>query len=69
MRAHQIMTRRVVVHGVIADGRSRNATIVAAEAVAGVKDVHDHLCRVESISGMHLNIAEDEKVANSGTFG
>jgi osmotically-inducible protein OsmY len=54
-----IMHNGVVhLHGVITDGRSRNATIVAAETVANVKEVHDHLCWVEPMSGMNLNSAE-----------
>ena len=60
-----------VVHlnGVITEERSRKAAIVAAGTVAGVKEVHDHLCWVEPVSGMYLNSAEDDKVAKTGTFG
>jgi osmotically-inducible protein OsmY len=45
-----------VVHlsGVITSERSREATIVTAENVSGVKKVHDHLCWVEPMSGMYL---------------
>jgi CBS domain-containing protein len=52
-----------VVHlsGVITTEQCREATIVAAENVAGVTRVHDHLCWVEPMSGMYLNSAEDEK--------
>jgi CBS domain-containing protein len=51
-----------VVHlsGVITNERSREATIVAAENVAGVTKVHDHLCWVDPMSGMYLNSQEDE---------
>lgn len=54
-----VIVHNVVVHlhGVITEARSRNATIVAAETVDGVKGVHDHLCWVEPMSGMYLNSA------------
>ncbi len=50
-----------VVHlsGMITDQRSRQASIVAAENVPGVKRVHDHLCWVGPMSGMYLNSSED----------
>jgi CBS domain-containing protein len=56
-----------VVHlnGVITEEPARKAAIVAAEAVAGVKEVHDHLCWVEPMSGMYLNSAEDENIAKA----
>ena len=65
-----VIVHNGVVHlnGVITEERSRKATIVAAENVTGVKEVHDHLCWVEPMSGMYLNSAEDEKVAKIGTF-
>lgn len=58
-----VVVRNGVVHldGVIAEERCRQAAVVAAENVAGVKEVHDHLCWVEPMSGMYLNSAEDEK--------
>ena len=51
-----------VVHlsGVITNENARQAAIVAAENVSGVKKVHDHLCWVEPMSGMYLNSQEDE---------
>ena len=45
---------------IITNERSRQAAIVAAENVSGVKKVHDHLCWVEPMSGMYLNSQEDE---------
>jgi BON domain len=53
-----------VVHlsGVITSEPSREATIVAAENVSGVKKVHDHLCWVEPMSGMYLNSQEDDNL-------
>jgi len=63
-----VIVHNGVVHlnGVITEDRSRKAAIVAAETVAGVREVHDHLCWVEPMSGMYLNSAEDEKVATTG---
>ncbi len=57
-----VVVRNGVVHldGVITDDRSRAAAIVAAETVEGVKEVHDHLCWVEPMSGMYLQSEEDE---------
>jgi CBS domain-containing protein len=62
-----VIVRNGVVHlnGVITEKRSRQAAIVAAETVAGVKEVHDHLCWIEPMSGIYLNSAEDEKVARA----
>ena len=47
-----------VVHlnGVITDERSRQAVVVAAENVSGAKQVHDHLCWVDTISGSGMCI-------------
>lgn len=52
-----------VVHlnGVITNEGSRQAAIVAAENISGVKKVHDHLCWVDAASGVYLNSEEDEK--------
>lgn len=59
----QVTARNGVVHlhGIITDYRWRDAAIVAAENVSGVKEVHDHLCWVDPSSGMYLNSSEDEK--------
>lgn len=46
--------------GVITDYRERQALVVAAENIAGVKQVHDHLVWVEPLSGMAFPSAEDE---------
>jgi CBS domain-containing protein len=56
-----VIVKDGVVHlsGVITDERSRQASIVAAENVPGVKRVHDHLCWVGPIAGMYLNSSED----------
>jgi CBS domain-containing protein len=58
-----VVVRKGAVHldGVITEERSRAAAIVAAETVEGVKEVHDHLCWVEPMSGMYLASAEDEE--------
>jgi CBS domain-containing protein len=51
--------------GTITDERERQASVVAAENVAGVNAVHDHLVWVEPMSGMAFPSAEDE--ASLGT--
>lgn len=57
-----IVVRDGIVHlgGIITDERSRQASIVAAENVAGVKKVHDHLCWVDPMSGLYLIAPEDD---------
>ncbi len=59
-----VVVREGVVHlnGVITEERSRQAAIVAAENVTGVKKVHDHLCWVDTMSGMYLNSPEDDNL-------
>jgi CBS domain-containing protein len=61
----QVTVRNGVVHlhGIIANAGSRQAAIVAAENVAGVKEVHDHLCFVDSYSGYYVEPSEDMKAA------
>jgi len=51
--------------GVITDDRKRDALIVAAENVPGVKQVRDHLAWIEPMSGMVLLSEEDEKRARA----
>jgi CBS-domain-containing membrane protein len=51
--------------GAIMDERERQAFIVAAENVPGVKLVHDHLAWIEPTSGIVVLSAEDE--AKAGT--
>ena len=62
-----VTVRDGIVHlsGVITEERSRQASIVGAENVAGVKKVHDHLCWVDTMSGMYLNSPEDENLAKA----
>ena len=62
-----VIVRDGIVHlsGVITDERSRQAAIVAAENVDGVKKVHDHLCWVDTLSGAYLNSPEDDSVAKA----
>ena len=57
----QVTVRNGVVHlhGIIVNDGSRRAAIVAAENVAGVKEVHDHLCFVDTYSGFYVEPAED----------
>jgi CBS domain-containing protein len=55
----------VELSGVIADERGRQAIIVAAENVSGVKTVHDHLVWVEPATGVVMSSREDEAAARS----
>jgi len=63
-----VIVRDGFVHlsGVITEERSRQAAIVGAENVAGVKKVHDHLCWVDPMSGMYLESPEDVEMAKAG---
>jgi CBS-domain-containing membrane protein len=62
----QVTVRNGVVHlhGLIVDHRSRQAAIVAAENTEGVREVHDHLCLVDTWSGFYLESPEDMKAAS-----
>ena len=62
-----VVVRDGIVHlsGVITEERSRQAAIVAAENVAGVKKVHDHLCWVDTMSGIYLESPEDAEIAKA----
>jgi len=63
-----VVVRDGIVHlsGIITDERSRQATVVAAENVSGVRKVHDHLVWLEPMSGVYVNSAEDEANAKAG---
>ena len=60
-----VIVRGGIVHlsGVITEERSRKASVVAAENITGVTKVHDHLCWVDTMSGMYLNSPEDDNLA------
>jgi CBS domain-containing protein len=62
-----VIVRDGIVHlsGVITEERSRQAAVVAAENVTGVVKVHDHLCWVDTMSGMYLNSPEDDEMAKA----
>ena len=62
-----VIVRDGIVHlsGVITEEHSRQAAIVAAENVTGVVKVHDHLCWVDTMSGMYLNSPEDDSLAKA----
>ena len=62
-----VIVRDGIVHlsGVITEERSRKAAVVAAETVSGVTKVHDHLCWVDTMSGMYLNSPEDDELAKA----
>jgi CBS-domain-containing membrane protein len=51
--------------GTITDEREREALIVAAENVPGVKIVHDHLVWIEPNSGFVIQSPEDEARARA----
>jgi CBS domain-containing protein len=63
-----VIVRDGIAHlsGVITEERARQAAVVAAENVEGVKKVHDHLCWVDTMSGIYLNSPEDEEIAKAG---
>ncbi len=63
-----VIVRDGIVHlsGVITDEGSRQAAMVAAQNVAGVQKVHDHLCWVDTMSGMYLESPEDVGMAKAG---
>lgn len=54
----------VHLHGIIVNDQSRQASIVAAENTAGVREVHDHLCLVDTYSGFYIEPPEDVKAAS-----
>ena len=56
-----------IVHlsGVITEESSRQAAIVAAENTAGVSKVHDHLCWIDTMSGMYVESPEDNEMAKA----
>ncbi|MEH2512045.1 CBS domain-containing protein [Nitrobacteraceae bacterium AZCC 1564] len=64
----EVIVRDGIVHlsGMITDERSRQACVVAAETVAGVRLVHDHLCWIDPMSGLYLQSPEDEELSRSG---
>lgn len=64
----EVSVRKGVVHlyGIITTDEARQAAIVAAENVVGVKEVHDHLCFVELYSGYYVESPEDLR-ARAGT--
>ena len=63
-----VIVRDGIVHlsGVITEERSRQAAMVAAQNVAGVQKVHDHLCWVDTMSGMYVESPEDIAMAKAG---
>ena len=66
-----VTVRNGIVHlgGIIFDEASRQAAMVAAENVSGVRKVHDHLCWVEPTSGAYLYSAEDEQMRRTSLTG
>jgi CBS-domain-containing membrane protein len=62
----EVTVRNEVVHlhGIITTNEARQATIVAAQNTAGVKEVLDHLCYVDTYSGFYVESPEDMKAAS-----
>jgi CBS domain-containing protein len=62
-----VLVRDGIVHlsGIVSDDRWRQAAIVCVENIAGVKEIHDHLCWVDPISGLYLIAPEDEELAKA----
>ena len=63
--ALDVIVRNGVVElwGAITDERERQALIVAAQNIAGVKDVRDHLVWVDTMSGMVFNPPGEAKAS------
>ncbi len=63
----EAIVRDGVVHlsGIISDERCRQAALIAAETVDGVRAVHDHLCSVDPTSGTYMNSPEDDFMARA----
>lgn len=61
----EVNVRKGVVHlhGLVTTDEARQAAIVAAESTAGVKEVHDHLCFVDTYTGFYVESPEDMKAA------
>ena len=61
----EVTVRKGVVHlhGIITTDKARQATIVAAQNTSGVKEVHDHLCFVDTYSGFYVESPEDVQAA------
>jgi CBS domain-containing protein len=61
----EVTVRKGVVHlhGIITTDKARQAAMVAAQNTAGVKEVHDHLCIVDSYSGFYVESPEDMEAA------
>lgn len=63
----EVVVKDGIVHlsGCITDESFRQAAMVAAENVEGVKLVHDHLCWIEPMSGLYMQSPEDEELSRS----
>lgn len=63
-----VTVREGIVHlsGTITDERFRQAAIVAAENVSGVRLVHDHLYLFDAMSGLLIKSSEDGGWAKTG---
>jgi CBS domain-containing protein len=63
----RVIVRNGNVHlsGIITNERSRQAAIVCAENIAGVRKVDDHLCWVDPMSGMYFLAPNDGDLAQA----
>ncbi len=63
-----VTVRDGIVHlsGMITDERYRQAAIVAAEHIPGVRLIHDHLYSFDTSSGLLFRSPEDEEWARTG---
>lgn len=66
-----VVVKDAVAHlwGVILDERQREAIMLAARNVPGVKETHDHLVWVEPMTGMSFDSPEDSAAAKAKTGG
>lgn len=55
----------VHLHGLITTDEARQASIVAAQNMAGVKAVRDHLCLVDTWSGYYVESPDDRTAASA----
>jgi hypothetical protein len=53
--------------GIIIDERSKQAAVVCAENIAGVKKVHDHLCWIDPMPGCILSHREMSNWRKAGS--
>ena len=55
---------QVEIRGAVASEHDRETVLAIVRTVYGVKEVHDHLCFVDSYSGFYVESPEDIKTAS-----